>query len=110
MAIKDIRAPDNRSGPRDRERWEREISKKLTNSDITLDELAQIFLTLQRDRNAETNARIDQIERRMVSNRTEELEYKVAELERKMAFLLSEDNQREIEENRRLAWLSHQKS
>lgn len=64
MAIKNLRAPDNRSGQRDIERWQREVTGKLDNTEFTLDDAFRaLFLTTGTTQGQENETAIRQVQR-----------------------------------------------
>ena len=80
------------SPDRVRAAWEREVQKKLGDSDISLGDLEQILLSL-------------------FSSSTADLEYRISELERQVAFNNTDDIDEKLREiDRRTAWDSAQKS
>jgi hypothetical protein len=83
MDTKKLTPPTVRSGERVRERWEIEVSKLVTNSSITLDELAQLFFALNADNTSQLEARVDELERQLAIKQTHNYEVEINDLERR---------------------------
>ena len=92
MAIRKVTPPTIRGGQRVRERWEEIVSEITDNTSVSIDELAAVVFTLRGDKASEIESRLFEIERKIA---------KFSEIE---------DIQKEIDQNRRLSWLLHQKS